>query len=144
MPKAPSTYFGSAKDRETYGTPTRSPSRFPATEFGSIFTDLLGGKKAPVGYKTDSELATARIKDVVGIPTVPTITEDGGASVLSGLKDMAGGILGMIGSGGDEETVVTPVSYGATDEAGGILGDPVVLGALVLGAGVVVYMVAKK
>ncbi len=148
----------STKARETYGTRSPSPARRSTATRSTPTPNFLSGLFKSSSYKTSDEYALDAVNNALsypsnssggsvvgGVATRNTPPIDGGSDIFAALKNTAGAILQNIGSSGDgeEETNYTPASYGATSQADGILGNPVVLIGLVVGAGAVVYMATK-
>ncbi len=150
--------FANAKERETYDTRYTAPARRSTPTRSTPTPTFLSGLFSGSSYKTSDEYALDAVNTALsypsnrsggsvsgGVATRNTPPIDGGSDIFAALKNTAGAILQGIGSSGDgeTETFVTPASYGATSQADGILGNPVVLIGLVVGAGAVVYMATK-
>jgi len=135
--------------RLSFGNPgktPRSPSKAGQTRSPTLFASLfgLGNQK---NFKTNNQFALDAVNNALKFPSVsrPPVTDGGNSNFLAQLKNTAGAILANMGSQGDGTTTTvtaTPASF-SPDQAKSILGDPVVLIGLVLGAGVLIYAVNK-
>ena len=131
--------FGTGSRRRNSTTPRQTAQRSSGFSFPSFF-----GNDSQ--FRTNNQYALDAVNNALSYPTVNTVRADGGGTnFLSSLRNTAGAILANMGSQGDGEEVqtFTPASFGATQQADGILGDPIVLIGLVVGAGALIWMVNK-
>lgn len=149
---APSSIYGNREVQPTrlsFGSAVGSTGIAPSTPL-SFGSKVQGGTNALTSFFQNFTLGTpvnagsgggmSIPTGVSPIPQVVTADGDGSSGALSGLKDLAKGIIANMGSSGDGDVV--PVSYQPTAQPSGGF-NPLWIAAAAVAAGAIYYAAAK-